>query len=150
MKPAQSKRPASGSELSGTRAEGGREGENAGGHVEPEDGRPAAEPHQDAADDRSHGQRQAGHGRPDAQGPGPVAPVGVEVAEDGERARLAGRRPDAHDAAGRDEDRGVGGERAEHRAGDEDHHAAPASPCGARAGRRGVPKASIKAANSRA
>ncbi len=115
------------------RPQGRREGDHPGGYVEPEDGRPTAQAHQDAAYHRSHGQGEAGDGSPDAQGPGPVAPFRIHVPQDGERTGLAGGRPDAHDAAGGDEHLGVGRQRPEDRPGHEDphagqHHLAPPQP----------------------
>ena len=80
-----------------------REGDDAEAQVEPEDGTPAREPDQCAGDDRSERESQPRHCGPDAKGVRPRLAVGIDVPDDGERARLARRRADAHDHPAGDE-----------------------------------------------
>ncbi len=71
--------------------------------VEPEDGPPTGEADEEATDDRAEGEGKAGHGGPHAECIGAGLPVGVDVPDDRQGARLARRGADAHDHAAGDE-----------------------------------------------
>ena len=74
--PGMSNRARTGSELSGSTMSGTGEGEQPEEDVEPEDGPPRPAEDQQAADERAERQPEAGHGRPDAEGTGPLARSG--------------------------------------------------------------------------
>ena len=88
--------------------------------IEPEDRPPAREPDERASDDRPEGKGQARDGRPHAERVRPGLPVGVDVADDGERAWLAGGSPDAHDHAAGDQPVDVARQCGHHGSGAED------------------------------
>ena len=67
------------------------------GHIEVENGSERPQADQDPTDDRTHSQGQTGDGSPYSQGLGLFLPVREDVADHGQRARLGGGRPNAHD-----------------------------------------------------
>ncbi len=85
----------------GNRGQDERHGTEA--QVEPENGPPAREADEEAADDRTKGQGEAGHRGPHAKGIGAGLPLRVDVPDDGQGAGLAGRGADTHDHAAGDE-----------------------------------------------
>ncbi len=107
------------------------EGHDAEAQVEPEDGAPAGEPDQKAADDGTEGQSQARDRGPHPERVGTGLPVGVHVPDDRQRAGLAGRGADPHDHATGDEPVDVSGQRGDDGAtaedGDADEHDALAA-----------------------
>ena len=90
------------------------------GEVEPEDRPPVPQADERAADDRPQGERQAGHGRPDADGPVPAALVGVQVPQHRQGARLARGGAQSHDGPPGDQHAGIRRHGTQHRSGAED------------------------------
>ena len=84
--------------------------------VEPEDGAKRVQPNQHAADQRTHRERQAGDSRPHPEHLGPRPPLGIQVADHREGARLGGRCAEAHDHPARNEDVGARRQRGDDRA----------------------------------
>ena len=101
---------------------GADEGQSAEQDVGPENGPPRPAEHQQAADERTECQPEAGHSGPDPEGPGPLGAVGIEMSDHRKGAGLRGRRADAHDHPAGDEDVGGGGDGGDHRAGTEHGH----------------------------
>ena len=102
------------------------------GEVEPEHVPPAADAHQDAAEDRPEGQGQGRDGRPYPQRPRSRGALRIHVPDDRERPRLAGRRPDSHDRPRRDERVHVRSQRPEQGPGDEHGYPAEHHPLAAK------------------
>ena len=88
--------------------------------VEPEDRPPVPQADERAADDRPQGERQAGHGRPDADGPVPAALIGVQVPQHRQGARLARGGAQSHDGPPGDQHAGIRRHGTQHGSGAED------------------------------
>ncbi len=91
--------------------------------VEPEDPAPAAARDEHPAEHRPDRERDTGDRGPDPECAGTLAPVGIDVTDQRERARLACGRAHAHDDAGDDQRARVGCERADERPRAEEHDA---------------------------
>ena len=123
--PRVSTRAAVGSELSGTVIAAATSAMQAEEQVEPEDAAPAPHADEQAADHRAQREREPCDGGPDADRPGALAAVSVDLPEHRQGAWLARRCAQAHDGPAGDERLRVGREGAEHGPGAE--YAGPVS-----------------------
>src|SRR5207248_179197 len=91
--------------------------------VEAEDPAPRKGGDEHAAEHRAERERDAGHAGPDAERTRTLAAVRVDLPDERQRSRLAGRRADAHHDPRRDQERRARRERTEKRACAEDRDA---------------------------
>ena len=122
-KPAKSTLLSQGIHALGQRDRRDDEGQRAEDEVEPEDRAPRPDADQDAADDRTHRERQSRHRGPRTEGARPGLVIGIDVSDHRQRRGLRGRRADAHDDATDDELARVDRDRADDRSAAEDRHA---------------------------
>ncbi len=122
MNPPQSRRPVTGSACSGSTMAAATRATAPKARLNQKTARHDQKPTRHATDHRTEGEGQPGDGRPDAEGPGPPFPVGVEMADHRKRPGLGGRGSEPHHHPPDDELRGGGGHRGHHRSHAEDAH----------------------------